>query len=244
MKLGSGFVAVSCLVFLVVSLSGCADQGPMGRRGGTGDTGSAGSVCMIFQDGVYPSSSYSSTEMVSIADLSPTNNLSGSSSYEAGFDGGLNVWRILAKFDVSSIIPTNVTVTDAYLTLYAYETASTVPTLEVHAMKTNWNEVSATWNSSDGSTPWGTSLYGGSFEATVIDTKTVTSAPKSVTFSIAPALVESWIADPTKNFGVIIESKYDGPPEGATFNIASFSKRSDPNAALRPKLTVYYTTIP
>ncbi len=78
--------------------------------------------------------------------------------------------RSLIRFDISNI-PPNATITSAQLFLFEAGTYGTTRTISAHRITRSWTEAGATWQRTDGTTPWSTP--GGDFVSAPTATTTI-----------------------------------------------------------------------
>ncbi|MBN2546942.1 MAG: DNRLRE domain-containing protein [Spirochaetes bacterium] len=159
--------------------------------------------------------------------------------------------RILIKFDLENvIIPSTVKIKKAYLTLYNYGGGgSSGYTDKMYAYKliTNWRQgtengtastSNVTWND-PGPGTWATVGGGGDFEiVSMSDTPESWNVSGYSTFSLNPSMVQSWINDKSKNYGLILKGQIENT---STMAYRSFYTSESGNLYYRPMLTVYYS---
>lgn len=209
---------VSLLIFYLI-ITGCN-----GKNGTTGPAGSSAvnAVQISFQNGVYPTSSYS-------GELDTWLN-AGAGSMDASPYLEINTGavvadygRILVYFDISAI-PVNATIVAADL-LLTTETATNVGssaiTIGLHNLASDtdlgchWTE-QATWSTTPLSA-WGqctgdnTAQQEGYINPTTMSTVVLTSANNGLSqifkWSITPSVVQSWLASTVNNNGLILKSE-------------------------------------
>lgn len=237
------------LVILTVLITGifvlsCSkgDMGPTGPDGGYVSTA-------VFQTGVNPSVSYDGCADAGIQSDFPNNGMGGCYYMLAGYDNGGAVARALIKFDPSFIVPSNVTVTSAELTLTlegTYYTGSV--TITAYALSNDWTEgsggcgatgdlnLNTAWNFYDGnSNTW---TPGGAYGAAASTPLSVTQTTgNKLTLQLKPSVVQSWINNPDANYGVIIKGSVES---GAVNNWISFYASTYSTASFRPELRINY----
>ena len=157
--------------------------------------------------------------------------------------------RALVRFDLASV-PRGLVVAFATLTLTMDRSAVGPRTVTVHRMLASWGEAGshaaeregmgapaqpgdATWTQRSFSdttwqTPGGDFIEGSSADATV-----AAPGPYAWTSSQLAADVQSWLEDPTTNFGWILLAD-----ESERRAAKRFASRSHPDADLRPTLTI------
>jgi len=150
-----------------------------------------------------------------------------------GEEAGKGPIRSLLQFDLSGI-PNSLAVVSAVLSVYVKEDANDEVVVEAHRLLQSWAEGTgsndgATWNTTDGSTPWnnpGTdydSAVEGSFPVTSLGWKSM----------YITSLVQSWVDGSQPNDGLVLLT----PPTAGNNDITYHSSdESDPS--LRPKLNV------
>jgi hypothetical protein len=203
---------------------------------------------------VYPSDVYAGCADVRLDTDYLNENLGGETQLAFGIYSGYRTYRTLIKFDMSPVIPANVTVNKAILTIYS-NSAAGATTLTAYALTQQWNEgngigggtadtlTGATWNSSvSGGSPvaWPTPGADGAFNAGTAGSETIT-VPASTGFismELNAEMVQSWVSNPSSNYGVIIKAVNETTPNNR-FWIWSSEYTTDP--LKRPKLTLYYT---
>src|SRR3989442_3649630 len=185
-----------------------------------------------FQDGVFPTSSYSGTRDTYLASSAPSTNY-GPTTTTLWVDGDGGTLALLRWKNLT--IPAGSTVLSATITLNV--TNPTTGTYNLYALKRDWWQDNATWNSYGPGSNWeipgakGTSDRG----TTVVGTITApTTGPRTISLNAAGiALVRSWVNSPSTNNGILI-----GNPT-VTDGMA-FGSKEAPTALNRPKLTVTY----
>ena len=216
-------------MLVVLFLASCK-----GAAGNNGPTGSSGLSVMTFQDGVSPSNAYAGTtdtDLISGADASTnygTLTIATAGSQSSG-GGNFMLFRPLYRFDISTVVPSNITIQKAYLTITL--TSYIAKTYNVYALTKVWTETQATWNVS--ATGINCTTTGG-YYTTLEDSEASTST--TITFSLNPSLVQSWITTPSTNYGLLLK---DTDETAGTF--ANINTRESSTAASRPKLTIYYS---
>jgi len=161
-----------------------------------------------FQRGVLPSAAYVGTRDTSLAQASPTSNLGLSTTCMADGDdpggSGNDLYALLA-WDISQV-PVDATVQSATITLRV--TNPSPGTWQLYAVKRAWSETGATWQQAASGQPWQTAGAAGSLDR---DTVLVGSLVKpaigvrSIVLNGAGiALVQSWVANPASNQGLIL----------------------------------------
>lgn len=154
--------------------------------------------------------------------------------------GPLKVWRSLIQFDLSDITDTDVSVTNAAMTLYAEDGTAGGHSYELRRIRrSDWNEVNACWNFYLNSNYWDGA--GASDTSTDIFPDVVGSgshtgktANEAHTLTGLDADIAAILADQSVYYGWRLSGD-EG--DSAWFQ---FQSSSDANAAVRPKLTFDY----
>ena len=190
-----------------------------------------------FQNGVYPSTSYAGNLDTYISQNSATANYGTSATLLVDGDDPSGSTKDLAsilKWDTSSI-PTGKTVTSASIALNVFDASAN--TYELYEMKRNWTEGGATWNQYASGSNWATAGASGSTDrgTTVLGTMTA-SGTGTYTINLnssGKALVQSWINNPSTNYGMIITDSSN--TDGLDIRSSEYS-----TASSRPLLSVTY----
>ena len=230
---------ISISVFIFLSCKG--ETGDKGKTGATGPSGADGNTVIMFQQGVYPNSTYTGVKDTGIIDNNPTYNFGGCSSSGAGAYPAYISTRSLIKFDVSSIIPSNVIVTKAELVLNINQIYGT-NTYTAYKMTHDWVEGTvcdatsvgtATWNNY-GSGAW--TNPGGDYDSTPVSNSLIVTGtpPQSITFTLNPAMVQAWISNPSTNYGILIKANN----ESTVNNSIAWNAKESPVDS--PLLKIYY----
>jgi len=188
-------------------------------------------VTVSFQDGVSPSPSYYGTRDTYIFQAQPDTNFGTATTLWANGAKGKAVllrWKDLP-------IPAGSLVKAATLTLNV--TTPSNGTYNLHALKHDWTQSQATWNVYSTGHNWEVPGAQGTADrgTTVLGT---VAAPSTGQYTITlnasgVALVQSWIDEPNKNRGIIL----DNP---AVTDDLAFDSREAVTASTRPKLTITY----
>lgn len=230
---------VSICAFIFFSCKG--DTGDKGKTGATGPSGADGNMVIMFQKGVYPSSGYTEVKDTGIINNTPTNNYGSCGSNGAGAYPAYIATRSLIKFDVSSIIPSNVIVTKAELVLNLNQIYGT-NTYTAYKITNDWVEGTVCGSTSPGTATWNNygagswTTPGGDFDSTPVSNSLIISdsAPQqSITFSLNPAMVQQWISNPSTNYGVLIKADNE-----TVINNSIFWNTKE--AVNSPLLRIYY----
>ena len=165
----------------------------------------------------------------------PNNNYGATAEMWVDFDKE----RGLIRFDLGSI-PAGAVVLKAVLSLYKFAaTGGSGNTITVHRMTRDWLEGTgdytatgdgATWNTSDGTTPWTTP--GGDFETTPVASNAGIAGNGWKEWDLT-ALAGAWVDGSVANQGVALKAT-----TGAGYN--KFHTSDAGNATLFPKLTLSY----
>ena len=152
-----------------------------------------------------------------------------------GVDGSPD-YAALISWDIQSI-PATAVVESVQIQLQV--TDRSTHSYPLYAVKRQWQEQQATWRVARQGVNWGTA---GAQNATDRDTTQIgvlsapNTGPATINLNAAGvALVQSWIASPAANLGVIIQN-YSPATDGI-----DFASRESSTATSRPKLTVNYT---
>ncbi len=238
------FFILPVIVLSLILFSCKGDQGAAGDKGPTGSSGSS-LIVMQFQNGVYPSDGYTGTSDTDILNLAPEVNNGACTGFDAN-NTDCETSRVLLKFDLSSIVPSNVIVKKAYLELHIISGAGPIGFV-VHELTRSFDEGNscnaqgaASWISATATDVWTTP--GGDYNATAMSSVLNVpdpSTPQAIVIEINASVVQKWINDPSENSGMIILSS---PETGSgTCLGAEFATSESGTASLRPKLTIYYT---
>jgi PKD repeat protein len=195
-------------------------------------------MSVSFQDGLEPSPAYAGTSDAYIREatpdtlygLDPTLQVDGSEP-----SGSVTDMNIVLGWDISSI-PSNATVVTADIQLEVTDISS--GPYECYSLLAGWVQTQVTWNSASSGVPW-TAPGAPSASDRGTQVACTISAPSmsSLTVNLTAdglSLVESWIADPNSNHGLIIA----GP---TTSDGAGFHSSESATAMARPKLNITYS---
>jgi|SRR5579859_8054242 len=245
-------VALFCLILIVLGCTG--QQGPSGPAGSNG-TPASNTFQVTFQNGVFPTSSYSGeldTWLNGGAQATPE----GVSPYleiTSGTSIG-NYARTLVRFDVSSF-PVNATIVSAELILKT-ETATNIGsnplTIGLHNLASStfnscqWTS-SATWGYWGGGLGWNlctgdtSSGQEGYINPTAISTVVFSTSENGKSdyfrWTIAPSVVQSWLTATSNNNGLVLKSEGEF---GETASAAAFYPYNDATASNHAQLIVTY----
>lgn len=180
-----------------------------------------------FQDGVAPSSAYNLTSDTWLDADDPDDNMGVDAQCEADGDEK----QAALRWDVSAI-PNTSTIDEVTITLNVLN-ATNSRGYYVYPLARSWEEAHATWNDYDDALPWQVAGASGSLDrAATPVAKWVPLVTGQQTFSINPALVQSWVNDSSTNHGILIANEANS--NGVDFNCR------EATAANRPRLTVVY----
>lgn len=232
----------SVFVIGLILFSCKGDTGPAGDKGATGPAGETGAIVMSFQDGVFPSDNYSGTRDADIINSNPENNNGACTSFiAANTNCSWNPSRALLKFDVSSLVPSNVIVKKAYLELHAIDGLGPIGFI-VHELTKAFDEGTScnakgacSWISATASTMW--TNPGGDYDANPMS-GVVSDSANPIVIELNASVVQKWINNPSQNFGMIIKA-YPETGSGTCLG-AEFATSEHSNKSFRPKLTIYY----
>ncbi len=198
---------------------------------------------MQFQDGVFPSTYYDDTADTRIISNDLSNiNFGSCFNLQIGFSNN-RIWRLLMKFDISSI-PASATVKSAYLTLYCYSLTGGPVNVVAYKITRSWIEgngscggssnIYASWDYYNGAgNSW--TNPGGDFDLTTQSDVTTVTTTGYYTIKLNTQMVQDWISNPLTNYGLIIKSI-----DETSGSISNYDNTTTTNER-RPKLTIYYT---
>jgi hypothetical protein len=198
-------------------------------------------ITISFQDGVSPTSFYRGTSDTMISEDDPNRNFGAVD--RLGIDGddppGSRKDRsILLSWSLTEI-PKYSSITFASISLHFDNRSNDYYSKDrysLYAMKRDWDEGQATWNKSQISSFWSLpgalstndrSYFIGSFVPNQGQEQTI------VLNSIGVAMVQTWVNDPARNYGLILASPTN--TDGADFLSSETSI-----STYRPKLTISY----
>ena len=136
------------------------------------------------------------------------------------------------------------------VTLTLYSTSILYPKeadlyIQQVAGSNSWDQTTATWNN-NGASPWTSGVAGLEGEGDTIGTISTLHIPtvaESYTFDLDPAAIVSWIEGGFDNPGMIIRPDVVATPNpGTTTDAINTWAENKGTQALRPKLTINYTT--
>jgi hypothetical protein len=192
---------------------------------------------VVFQDGVFPWSTYSGTRDTFISEAQPNKNFGTATSLNVDGDEPAGTGKdraVLLKW-ASLTVPAGSTVQSATITLNITNTSA--GTYELYEMKRDWSEARVTWERYVKNKSWQVSGANGALDrgTTVLGTVTASALGQLTVTLNAPgiALVQSWVGTPTTNYGLILT-------DSAANDEVNFTSSEGTTAGLRPKLTVTY----
>ena len=179
-------------------------------------------------------------------------NGAGEVMFAGRVNTGFTLRRAVLAFDVAGNVPAGSTIDAVTLTLSVNQVNNTTARdLSLHMLSADWGEgtSSATGGSGAASTTgdatwihtfFNSSLWtaaGGDFAAGSSATTSVSNVGTYFWFSAQMAAdVQSWLDAPATNFGWILIGD-----ETTLQTVKRAATREDPNAAVRPQLTIHYT---
>jgi len=217
----------------------------MSCKGAAGPGGPAGAntSMVVFQQGISPSDAYTGCSDTILSGGNTVYNYGAWNMILFGLDPG-TPYRILIKFDVSSIIPSNVTVTNASLTL-SYQLNNGSNTVTAYALTRDFTEgteiggnagTGASWSTYDGTNSW--TAAGGDYGAAAVSNSVFADGTKQViTLNLDKSIVQGWITSPSSNYGIILIASDE---TSSVPNWVRFYSKEYATPAMRPALTVTY----
>ncbi len=142
--------------------------------------------------------------------------------------------RSLIQFNLSGI-PSNATIVDAKFSLFFnpndpegkhFTTFFTPNTSYLRRITSAWDEYTVTWNNQPSTTATNQVSLGA----------TTSNTQNFLNINIKN-FVQHWVSNPSQNFGMLFRMQTE-----AKYRKLIFASSDNPNAALRPKLVVTYTT--
>ena len=237
-------VILLAALFSLTALMGCGDD----ERITIPPLPSPETLTVSFQDGVSPTASYGGTRDAMLKN-GPANEFRNGNFGIMPFDtmgsvrlgAALYERRLIIKMDLSHITDCS-RVLAASLSMRIIPPAPDSILLEANRVDLmswqGWVEGDGgvfggvSWTTLDGTAPWADE--GGDYEAAAFDQETV-SSDSSVTFTLPPALVRTWIKQPETNHGVIVKG---AEPSGGR-SLIVFMREYD-RASWRPRIDVTY----
>ena len=201
----------------------------------------AATTTISFQDGVSPKKSYRGTRDTMLSEDQPDKNFGTDS--RLGIDGDeppgtRNDRVVLLSWNLTDI-PKYSSIESATITLHFDEKADNPTSKDrytLYALKRDWNETQATWIKNRISSSWSRSGASSTNDRSYSIGSFVPSQGQEQTIELnsrGVSMVQTWVNDPAKNFGLIIASSTN--TDGADFLSSEAPRGSD-----RPKLTVSY----
>ena len=118
-------------------------------------------------------------------------------------NGGGN-FHTLIRFAVLSTLPASATIVSATLRLYEYrQVGGQTITGEAHKLTQDWVELQANWNNASTGVPW-TSGGGGTYDAAVLDSTAVNSAPDAWREWDVTTVVQEWVDSVSPDYGIAV----------------------------------------
>lgn len=196
-------------------------------------TDPSASTTVSFQDGVAPDSLYKGARDTKLRSDNPTTIYGSRDKLE--LDGKPD-FTSLIRWDLSSIPPGS-TIVSVAITLYVAE--ESLASFELYELKRPWIEAEATFQRATIVQPWEIAGASGATDrgSTVLGAVSAPAlGPRTIELNAAGlAVVQSWIADPAKNFGFVIQD-YDD----ASTDDLDFYSRESRTILQRPRLTITY----
>jgi hypothetical protein len=238
-RVGGSIIMSLFTIFAIISCKGDA-----GSTGPAGAPGADSSRVVFLQNGLGSYTGCEDTMAYNVYTNSWSNTNSTSSALEVGSAYGTGV-RAFIKFDTSGIFSGTVKVTGASISLMAVSFTGNGNTVSAYAVTSKWDPVYLTWahsyviqyNLIDWANP------GGDYNSLEIsgDDIPVFENNKLCTWNIDPALVQQWVDQPDKNYGLMLKGAGENSPNNG-YNSVSFTSSEYTDINLRPKLAVYYTS--
>jgi hypothetical protein len=175
-----------------------------------------------------------STADTRISENAPTTNYGGATSITVDGDepnkSGKDVYALI-RWDLSSV-PAGSRVTSVSITLNVNEASK--DTYQIYALKRKWVESMATWGLYATGQQWEVAGAKGSLDRGEQVGSVASPKAGTRTFTLTPALAQSWVDDSSTNFGILIGS----PTSADSFG---FSSRETSTSGNRPQLSITYT---
>lgn len=234
-------ILIIAAAILALAVYSCTLKGPAGPSG-------ANTVTAEFQYGVLPGEGYTQAYDADIDNTNPIYSSGGEATAYLGYSAGSGKQRTLLRFDVSSIAPSRVTVTSAYLVVYVNNAAGT-SNISVYSASRSWTEgtqvygpmsagLNTSWLNYNG-TGFTWTAAGGDYNNTAISNAVaITALGQFYTFTLDAPAVKSWITSPAANYGIVL---IDSVESGADHWAAIITKDDAVNTDKRPRLIVNYT---
>lgn len=199
-----------------------------------------------FQDGVSPTAGYAGTEDLNLESGTPTTNQNGDTSIMVDYLAcaqGAAICRALMQWDISTI--SSCTVGSASITVTV--TNGTADRYSVYALRQNWTETGATWNTYDGTNSWtiagASSTVSDFYNTDLMDGNSDTGFGRNTTGALTfdfdsdgITAIQDWINGTVTNNGLLFRDTYfAGPPDDDGF---AWDYRGHATAGNHPKLTI------
>jgi len=218
------------------------------NSGGIESDASLAFILQKIQDGTSPSNTYAGTRDTWIRSALPDSSAGGTTTtlrVDGEVSGGIHEELALIRWDLAGLFSPGTVVHGAWLTIYATDAADDV--YDFYEAKQEWSETQATWNHWDKTLPspdslWQTPGAAGENDRGESVAQTPAILPIGSTMIelddvSGVALVQSWIDNPTTNFGLILAN-----PAEATSGFTIVSSENG-NPLLRPRLMVSATDV-
>jgi hypothetical protein len=178
--------------------------------------------------------SLTSTADTRISENASTANYGGATSITVDGDepnnSGKDVYGLL-RWDLSSV-PAGSKITSVSITLNVTDVSK--DTYQIYALKRPWVEPIATWGLYATGQQWEVAGAKGSLDRGEQVGSVASPKAGTRTFTLTPALAQSWVDDSSTNFGILIGS----PTSADSFG---FSSRETSTSGNRPQLSITYT---
>ena len=197
---------------------------------------------ITFQEGASPTAAYIGVADTYLNSYYVTASFGGTADLKMAYD---DRYRILLRFDIAGDIPRHATVTAAKLELYAYyyETPAVSTDIALYKVLRPWTEDGASWQNSADDQLWDEAGCEGAMDRSqelIDEAKLRTTNPWTAWEStLFTGLVQRWVADPERNYGMILLSRVPNQPR-QFWNLYS-SQTLERDVLSRPKLTVSYS---
>lgn len=226
---GWDFALLAAALLLSVFSTGCSKNstGPAGPAG-------TGGYVMQFQYKNYPSGTYTGVTDTGMDSLNSNTNYSDFTTYSIGYSStDSEKDRYIIRYDLSSVVPGNINVTAAYLTINV-DALNGSNSYLIYPLTAGFTQTTATWNDRAASTPWTTP--GGDYSTVARSNAVTINALGKYTFTLDTAMVQGWVSNPAGNYGIIIVATNESSGD----NIANLDYDANGTVSDRPLLTVYY----
>jgi hypothetical protein len=220
--------AVLSLGFMLFGCGSNSSQGPAGPAGSLGNV-------INFQDGMYPTTSYSGVTGTGMDSANYAFKYSAWSNFYIGYSSG-SIMRYIFRFDLAAYMPNNAVITKAYMTVNT-STVNNGNTFTAYALTRVVDMANANWDTYNGTNAWADITGGGDFSAQAKSNAVPMNTVGAHVFTLDTAMVQSWLADSSSNYGILIK----GINESTGIFSARIISSAHGTPELRPRLTVYYT---